>query len=115
VSERERFFNGFHRSIAVFAEADNDLIVEHIVEEQSWADDLAMLLAPFDVFWVGLHAPIEEVERREILRGDRTIGEARYHLKTHDYCCYHIEVDSQQSLEDQVSQVISAWRRRPPK
>ncbi|MBD9593822.1 hypothetical protein IB277_12205 [Ensifer sp. ENS07] len=31
--ERARFFDGFHRSIAAFAEAGNDLIVEHIVEE----------------------------------------------------------------------------------
>ena len=111
VSERERFFNGFHRSIAAFAEADNDLIVEHIVEEQSWADDLAILLAPFEVFWVGFHAPLEEVERREILRGDRTVGEARYDLKTHDYCRYDIEVDATQALEDQVRQVVAAWSR----
>ena len=31
--ERARFFDGFHRSIVGFAEAGNDLLVEHIVEE----------------------------------------------------------------------------------
>ena len=48
---REQFFDGFHRSIAAFAGAGLDLLVEHIVEKDSWAIDLAGLLSPFDVFW----------------------------------------------------------------
>lgn len=54
---REMFFDGFHRSIPAMASAGLDLLVEHIVEEQKWADDLAALLAGLDVFWVGVHAP----------------------------------------------------------
>ena len=53
------FFDGFHRSIPVMAAAGLDLLVEHIVEEQHWADDLAALLAGLDVFWVGVHAPAD--------------------------------------------------------
>jgi len=47
LKERARFFDGFHRAIAAFAHAGNDLLVEHIVEEQEWADDLAALMMPF--------------------------------------------------------------------
>jgi chloramphenicol 3-O phosphotransferase len=111
-SERERFFDGFHRSIVAFGEAGNDLIVEHIVEEQTWADDLVRLLSPFDVFWVGVHAPVEELERREEARGDRRPGEARFHLKTHRYMRYDLEVDSTQPLGLVLEQIISAWRAR---
>ncbi len=75
---RSAFFEGFHRSIVAFAGAGIDLVVEHIVEEQRWADELAELLAGFDVFWVGVHAPMEEVERREALRGDREAGEGGF-------------------------------------
>ena len=37
--------------------------------EQSWADDLKVLLAPFDVFWIGVHAPPEELDRRPTSMG----------------------------------------------
>ena len=108
-TERERFFDGFHRSIPAFAIAGNNLIVEHIVEEQSWADDLRPLLAPFHPYWVGVHAPLNELIRREQARGDRTIGESLYHLKTHSFCRYDIEVDSTLPLADQVEQLRSGW------
>jgi chloramphenicol 3-O phosphotransferase len=111
-SERERFFDGFHRSIAAFSEAGNDLIIEHIVEEQSWADDLVRLLSPFDVFWVGVHAPVEELDRREEARGNRRPGEARFHLKTHRYVRYDVEVDSTQLLDSVLERIILAWRAR---
>lgn len=110
--ERARFFDGFHRSIASFADAGNDMIVEHIVEEPAWARQLETLLSPLDTFWVGVHAPIAELEQREIKRGTRSIGEAKYHLKTHDYCRYDIEVDTSDPEETVVSSVIDAWRRR---
>jgi len=110
--ERDRFFAGFHRSIAAFAEAGNNLIVEHIVEEQSWADDLKVLLAPFDVFWIGVHAPPEELDRRERERGNRSIGEGRFHLKTHQYCQYDIEIDSTRPLDEAVARVLNAWEWR---
>ena len=109
---REAFFHGFHRSIAAFAGAGLDLLVEHIVEEQVWAEELREILAPFDVFWVGVHAPLAELERRELLRGDRTVGEAAFHLRTHGFCTYDVEVDSVQPLERNVELVVEAWRAR---
>jgi chloramphenicol 3-O phosphotransferase len=86
--------------------------VEHIVECQSWADDLKVLLSPFDVFWVGVHAPVAEIERRERLRGNRQIGEGVYHLKTHTFCEYDLEVDTTQPLEQNVETILTAWRSR---
>ncbi len=109
---RELFFRGFHRSIAAFAAAGVDLLVEHIVEEQSWADDLKMVLAAFDVFWVGVHAPVAEIDRRERLRGDRQIGEGVFHLKTHRFCRYDVEVDTMEPLAGNVDSIVAAWRRR---
>lgn len=109
---RNAFFHGFHRSIAAFAEAGLDLLVEHIIEEQSWADELHALLQPFDVFWVGVHAPVSELERRERLRGDRTLGEALYHLKTHNFCTYQIEVDTTAPVDENVSVILLNWKSR---
>ena len=109
---RAKFFRGFHLSIASFAAAGNDLLVEHIVEEQSWADELKGILRPFDVFWVGVHTSVAELERRERVRGDRTIGEALYHLKTHTFCRYDFEVDSTKPASDTAGEVVRAWRSR---
>lgn len=111
-SERQRFFDGFHRSIAAFAESGNNLIVEHIVEEQEWADQLTALLAPFDVFWIGVHAPIAELERRESKRQDRAVGEARYHLKTHQFVRYDLEIDSTRPAKELIPEIVAAWRER---
>lgn len=111
-NERDRFFDGFHRSIRAFADAGNDLVVEHIIEERSWANQLADLLAHLDVFWIGVHAPVEVLEHRERERGDRTIGEARYHLKTHDFCSYDLEVNSTDQMAKNVKRIVDAWRHR---
>ncbi len=61
--------------MAAFAVAGNDLIVEHVVEFQSWYDDCVRLLNDFDVFYVGIHCPIKELERREKMRGDLFVVE----------------------------------------
>jgi len=110
--ERARFFDGFHQSIGAFAAAGNDLLVEHIVEDASWWSQLQNILQPFDVFWVGVHAPSPEIERRERERGNRYVGEAAFHLKTHAYCAYDVEVDTSLPQEDVVSNVLKAWRKR---
>ena len=35
-TQRQQFFQGFHRSVHAFAAAGNNLIVEHITETESW-------------------------------------------------------------------------------
>jgi len=111
---REKFFAGFHRSIPALAGAGIDLLIEHIVEEQQWADDLALLLKDFDVFWVGVHAGVEILTSRETQRGNRSIGEALYHLRTHSFCRYDLEVDSTRTLDDLTTEIVQAWKGRRP-
>ncbi|WP_240229887.1 chloramphenicol phosphotransferase CPT family protein [Devosia lacusdianchii] len=110
---RERFFDGFHRSIPAFAAAGNDVIIEHIVEQRTWADQLAALIGHLDVFWIGVHAPLAVLEQRERARGNRQTGEAAYHLKTHDYCRYDLEADTTSAPIEQIAaDVAAAWRMR---
>ncbi len=110
---RPQFFEGFHRCLPALADAGNNLIVEHIVETEEWLLRLLNLLAHIDVFFVGLHCPLEELERREQARGDRRIGEARadFH-NAHVSCAYDLDVDSTQAVEANVQAVIAAWNRR---
>jgi chloramphenicol 3-O phosphotransferase len=77
---RPRFFAGFRRCLPAFAEAGNDLIVEHVIEFRSWRAELARLLAGLDVFLMGVYCDPEELDRRERSRGDCRVGEGRAHL-----------------------------------
>ena len=110
---RKPFFDGFHHSLAAYAGAGNNLVVEHILDTPGWLDDLVGLLAPFDVFFVGVHATLPELIRREAARGDRPVGSAEQDFTTiHRGMRYDVEVDSDSSPETNVGRIIAAWRAR---
>ena len=122
---RPAFFEGFHRSLPALLIAGNNLVVEHIVETRGWMDRLLSLLSPFDVFFVGVHCELPELERRELARGDRRIGEARAdHQVTHGFGEYDFELStshaygqtsapsSTQAAEELADKLIAAWRHR---
>lgn len=105
---RPRFFDAFHRCIAAMAGAGNRVIVEHVLEFRTWYDDCIRLLAPFDVFYLGVHCPLPELERRERTRGNRTLGEGRSHLEdgVHTWGPYDLEVDTSHSTPEQNANII---------
>ncbi|MGI5485603.1 chloramphenicol phosphotransferase CPT family protein [Microtetraspora malaysiensis] len=113
---RPRFFQGFHHCLPALASAGNDLIVEHVIEFRTWREYLARLLADFDVFLVGVHCDLAEVDRRERERGDRRIGEGRGHVEIdgiHTFGPYDYEVDTTQGVSPTlVRSVLTAWRSR---
>ena len=111
---RPRFFDGFHRCIPAMAAAGNDLIVEHVVEFAGWRAQLDELLDGFDVFWVAVHCDLDEIDRREAARGDRTPGEGRAHVeqnRIHDHGAHDLHVDTTAGVTDALVQtVIDGWR-----
>jgi chloramphenicol 3-O phosphotransferase len=111
---RPAFFDGFHRSLVAYAAAGNNLIVEHILDTPGWHGELARLLAPFDLFFVGVHAALADLKRREVARGDRQIGSAEQDFKTlHRDFSYDVEVSSSgPSVNENVAVVLAAWRQR---
>jgi chloramphenicol 3-O phosphotransferase len=112
---RPAFFEGFHRCLPALAQAGNHLLVEHIIETPQWRDRLLELLAPFDVFFVGLHCPLPLLEQRELQRGDRRIGEARADFATiHALVEYDLELDSSADVGQNAEFLIDAWRARSP-
>jgi chloramphenicol 3-O phosphotransferase len=113
---RPRFFDGSHRCLPALAAAGNDLIVEHIIEFRAWRQCLARLLDGLDVFLVGVHCDLAEIDRRERDRGDRRIGEGRSHVETdliHVFGPYDFEVDTTNAIPSAVAaSVLAAWRTR---
>ena len=110
---RDAFFEGYHRSLPVYAAAGNNLIIEHIIDTQEWMSLLVELLSPFDIFFVGVHCPLEELERRERARSDRAIGDAKRDFETiHRHARYDFEVDATPPPADNVAAIIAAWKQR---
>ena len=110
---RPAVFDGFHRSLHAFAVAGNNLIVDHIIEQEQWLADLVEMLATFDVFFVGVHCPLPELERRERARGDRPLGEAHADfLSVHRFSVYDLEVDATLPIETNVARLTAAWHAR---
>jgi chloramphenicol 3-O phosphotransferase len=114
-SMRPAVFRGIHQCLPALAGAGNNLIFDHIVETEAWLDHLIQLLADLDIFFVGLHCSLAELERREVQRGNRRIGEARADLKNvHRFASYDLELDSENPAEDNARLLIAAWRKRTP-
>jgi chloramphenicol 3-O phosphotransferase len=111
--DRAAFFEGFHQSLRTYAQAGNNLIVEHIFDAPEWPAKLAKLLDPFDLFFVGLHASLPELIQREAARGDRPIGDAERDFHTvHRGLTYDFEVSSDRPAEENVKALLTAWRHR---
>ncbi|MEO0697818.1 MAG: AAA family ATPase [Pseudomonadota bacterium] len=108
---RKPFFDGFHASLAAYAKAGNNLIVEHILDAPEWVPELKNLLAPFDVLFVGLHCELDELKARELARGDRPVGSAEQDFRTvHAGRVYDIEVSGQGNAEENAQAILECWR-----
>ncbi|WP_264775205.1 chloramphenicol phosphotransferase CPT family protein [Deinococcus aetherius] len=110
---RPRLFEGYYRCLPAFLGAGNNLVVDYIIETPEQWRRLVELLRPFDVFLVGVHCPLDELERRERARGDRHLGDARRDLLTvHTFTRYDFEVDSRRPPEENSERIIAAWHLR---
>lgn len=113
---RPSVFRGIHSCLPALAMAGNNIIFDHIIESKEWLADLLEAVAGLDVFFVGLHCSLPELERREIARGNRRAGEARADFQiVHRVTTYDLELDSENSVEDNTTLLIEAWEqhRRP--
>ncbi|MET0438653.1 MAG: AAA family ATPase [Devosia sp.] len=108
---RASFFAGYHASLAAYAAAGNNLIVEHILDTPGWQGELTELFRPFDVLFVALHCPVEELNRRELERGDRPVGSAEQDALTiHEGRRYDLELQTGDGVEENVEKVLATWR-----
>lgn len=102
-------------SAASIAKAGMDLILDEVVLEKRLRQDWDATLAGLDVFAVGLHCALPELDRRELARRDRIIGQARgqYDLvhrgMTYDY---QLDVTALSTAEaaEQICSAYQLWR-----
>jgi len=98
---------------AAMAKSGLDIILDEVIlSKDLWAHWQAAL-ADMDVFWVGVHCDGEELERREIARGDRVHGQARgqYDI-VHKYATYDVAVDTtKQTPEACARRICEAFQK----
>ncbi|WP_219090717.1 AAA family ATPase [Streptomyces sp. JJ38] len=86
---------GFHRAVAGMAAAGNHVVVDQVLSRPWRLPDLLTVLDGFDVTFVGVHCPPDELARRERARGDRAIGHAAAQLPVvHAHGVYDVECDT---------------------
>ena len=99
----------FHRTIAMFSDKGVNLIVDQILHNNDTTIDCYTTLKDYPVVFVGVHCPVEELERRELERGDRTIGQARAQLQyVHQQGeKYDFEIDTSGSMDSSIKELVN--------
>jgi len=109
---RGAFFKGFHGSLRAYADAGNDLILEHILDTEGWLEELVDLLAEHDVYFAAVHCPLGVLIEREAVRGDRPIGSAKRDFETiHVGKRYDIELQTEDGADANVEKLLVSWRQ----
>src|SRR5687768_11259284 len=55
-------FRGIHQCLPALATAGNNIIFDHIIETKAWLHNLISLVSELDVFFVGVHCSLHELE-----------------------------------------------------
>jgi chloramphenicol 3-O phosphotransferase len=91
----EHTMRGMRHAIGAMAAQGNNLIVDEVMIGNDKVREYRTLLAPFNVHFVGLFAPLDVLEARERLRGDREPGLARWQYdRVHRDMIYDLEIDT---------------------
>lgn len=109
--------SGLNRSIASLARAGNNVLVDHVLQEDGLLKECVENWAGLDVLFVGVKCPLEIAEQREKERGDRDIGTARYQFeRVHIHDLYDIEIDTSiLNVDECVTRIMELTSNQPKK
>lgn len=85
----------FNASVARLVEMGHFLVIDNAMDRTEQAIDLLERVQSYSILLVGVHCSLEELNRRERHRQDRTIGAAAAKFnRVHRGFVYDVEVDS---------------------
>ncbi len=103
----QKVIHGMHRSIAEYAKAENNVIVDYIKYYDNWLEDLKKSLKGINVVFVKINAPLETIERREKKRKTSPQGHARSHYHSvHKNMPYNLKIDTDKLNPEQSANKI---------
>lgn len=93
--------------VVVLAVNGHNVIVDEVCFGANGVDSWRDKLAEFCTLFVGVMAPLEILELRERIRGDRIVGSARAQYYTvHDGASYDIKVDTHERSIEECAGII---------
>ena len=107
--------SGLHRSVAALARAGNNVLVDHLLQDDGSLEECVENWVGLDVLFVGVKCPLEVAEEREKKRGNRTIGTARSQFeRVHAHDLYDLEIDtSRLNVVECVARIIALIDDKP--
>ncbi len=106
---RGRFLPACYQSIAAFTKNNVNVIIDEVLTKPMTLTWLQQALNQFEVVFVGLNCGLEELKRRELTRGDRKVGLARFQYPNiHIHGRYDIEVNTQHNTPQACARQILA-------
>ncbi len=103
----QKIVHGMNKAIAAYAQAGNNLVVDYIMYEQSWLQDLLHQLEGCPVYLIGVTVPLDILQARERARSTSPIGHAGSHYDTvHVGNVYDMWIDNSDGTADQGAMKI---------
>jgi chloramphenicol 3-O phosphotransferase len=107
-----------HTTLACLSANGMGVIADYVFLDapglSGWLRDCVETLRGLPVLFVGVHCTLEELERRELQRGDRDVGQARWQFpRVHTHGVYDLHVDTSECSTDACVEAIIERLRRP--
>ncbi len=97
----------YQEIVLLLARLGHFLIIDDVSLGQAEVQQWKQKLREFSVCWIGVHASLEELERREKERGNRIIGSARAQFfKVHQDVTYDLEINTSTQSITQCTETI---------
>ncbi|WP_160671974.1 AAA family ATPase [Clostridium sp. C8-1-8] len=98
-----------HNFIVFLCKSGQNVIVDTVIENhhENWLRECVELLHDMPVTFVKVNCPLYELERRELERGDRNIGQAKAQLSNMDFnAIYDLEVNTYENSTEECARII---------
>jgi len=101
----KRMIHALKDIVVMLAQSGHYIIIDDVSFGKMGVDAWQDVLRNFNVFWVGVSAPISILEQREKERGNRKIGSARWQAEhVHVDVRYDLMIDTyEKSIDDNVA------------
>ena len=110
-----RWYAGYFGCLAAIARTGSNVIAVGGWLQTPELAQLAATLDGFNALCTGVHCPLEELERREAIRGDRPSGYARSQIDlVHTHAPYDAEVNTAAQTTEEAMKTIRQVLALPP-
>jgi chloramphenicol 3-O phosphotransferase len=98
----------YHETAALWVRSGYNVIIDTVIDDPDLIPNLIEVLSEFRVYTIGLRCPLEELTRREKLRGNRSSGLAeRQFNKVHAFFKYDLELETSSTTPEKCANKIS--------